>query len=190
MRACLEHLEAKTSTGENYYKKVSETAIKKAKGKKTDIVKEGLNNEILSREEYTAMLPAEDVVAGRFYGTFKEHKQYEQGKAPPLRGIVSCSGTFMENIAIYVEHYLRDLGKSHESYLEDTPDFLRHIEEINSGGKLPSNAMLVVIDAIGLYDNIPPEECVKSVEDGLSEKPSSKVPSGFITRLLQIILEY
>ena len=96
----------------------------------------------------------------------------------------------MQNIAIYVENHLKDIGKSHESYIEDTPDVLRHIEEINSGEKLPENALLVVIDVIGLYDNIPPCEGVKSVEESLKEKPNLKVPSGFITRLLQIILEY
>ena len=136
------------------------------------------------------MLSDEKLVTGRFYGTFKVHKNYEHGTAPPLRGIVSCSGTMMENIAIYVEHHLKEIGKSHESYLEDTPDFLRHVEEINKGEKLPDSALLVVIDAIGLYNNIPPNEGVKSVAKALEEKPTSKVPSGFITRLLQIILEY
>jgi hypothetical protein len=79
----------------------------------------------------------------------------------------------MEHIAIYVEHHLKDIGKSHESYLEDTPDFIRHIEEINQGENLPDSALLVVIDVIGLYDNIPPTEGVKSVASALEEKPNS-----------------
>ena len=62
IRACWEHLEAKTSTSENYFFKVSEAAIKEAKWKITDIFKEGFDNEILSKEENTAMLPAEDIV--------------------------------------------------------------------------------------------------------------------------------
>ena len=110
------------------------------------------------------MLPNENLLPGRFYGTFQVHKKYEHGKAPPLRGIVSCSGTMMENIAVYVEHHLKELGKSHDSYLEDTPDFLRHIQEINEGENLPDSVLLVVIDVIGLYDYIPPHEGVKSVE--------------------------
>ena len=103
---------------------------------------------------------------------------------------MSCSGTLMANIASYVEHHLKPIGKSHESYLEDTPDFLRYIEEINKGETLPNNSMLVVIDVIGLYDNIPPEEGVQSVGEELQEISNSKVPPGFIMRLLKLILDY
>ena len=50
--------------------------------------------------------------------------------------------------------------------------------------------MIVVIDAVGLYDNIPPKEGVQCVGEGLKENPSSRVLSGFIEILLEIILEY
>ena len=50
--------------------------------------------------------------------------------------------------------------------------------------------MLVVIDVIGLYDNIPPKEGVKSVGEALRERPTSKVPAEYMERLLQIILDY
>ena len=71
-----------------------------------------------------------------------------------------------------------------------TPTNKEHIEEINKGEKLPETDMPVVIDAIGLYDNIPPEEGVKSVGESLQERTTSTVPSGFIMRLMQIILDY
>ena len=156
------------------------------------MVKEAFDNEILSKEEYTDMLPIkEDMpVPGRFYCTFKVHKNHEHGKAPPPRAIVSCSGTLTENIALYVEHHLKEAGQLHEAFLEDTPHFLRDIEELNQGEALPDNAMLVVIDAIGLYDNIPPKEGVQCVKENLTETATSKVPPQFIARLLQIIMDY
>ena len=52
------------------------------------------------------MLPDTDAIFARFYALFKVHKPYEQGTAPDLRPIVSCSGTMMENIGIFVEHYI------------------------------------------------------------------------------------
>ena len=188
MRACMEHLEAKTVTGEKYYKKVGDNVMKEAKIIITNIVKEAYDNDIISKPEYSAMLPPEeeDPVPGRFYCTFKVHNNYEHGKAHPTRGLVSSSRTLLENIAIYVEHHINILGKSHETYLQDTPDILRHIDELNSKGELPKNAMIVVIDAVGLYDNIPPKEGVQFVGEGLKENPSSRVPE----RLLEIILEY
>ena len=44
--------------------------------------------------------------------------------------------------------------------------------------------MLVVIDAIGLYTNIPQEEGVLCVEEALQQRVNAKVPSKFINRLL------
>ena len=66
----------------------------------------------------------EDPVPGRFYFTFKVHKHYEHGKAPPTQGLVSCSGKLLENIEIYVKHHINILGKSHKTYLQDKRDFL------------------------------------------------------------------
>ena len=192
LRAALDHLEATTATGERYYKSVNDSVLKEAKKKITTLVQEAHDNEIISKDEYSAMLPpeADMPVPGRFYCTFKVHKEHEHGKAPPPRGIVSCSGTLTENIALFVEHHIKEAGKSHETFLEDTPHFLRLIEEVNAGEDLPNNAMLVVIDVIGLYDNIPPSEGVKCVEESLNENMTSTVPPQFITRLMQVILEY
>ena len=68
----------------------------------------------------------------KFYCTFKVHKTHEHGKAPPTRGIVSCSGTLTENIALFVENNIKDVAQTHESYLQDTPDFLRYINDLNA----------------------------------------------------------
>ena len=124
-RACLKHLEAKTATGEAYYKEVGNSAVNVGKEKIMNVVKEAYDNELLSKEEYHAMSPADDdvPVPGRLYCTFKVHKEFEEGTAPPPRAIVSCSGTVMENIAIFEEHHIQHLGQSHETYLQDTPDF-------------------------------------------------------------------
>ena len=79
-------------------------------------------------------------------------------KAPPPRPIISGSGSITENASLYVQHHIKDVSRSHSSYLEDTPDFLRAIEKINEGPNLPVNALLVTMDATYLYDNIPNDE--------------------------------
>ena len=63
---------------------------------------------------YTEILPPPDElpVPGRFYCTFKVHKKHKHGEAPPPRGIVSFSGTLTsENIAIFVENNIKEIGK-------------------------------------------------------------------------------
>ena len=72
---------------------------------------------------------------------------------------------------------MKELVGKHKSYIQDTSDFLRHLQDINQKETLPENALLVVIDAIGLYTNIPQEEGVACVEEALEERLNPKVPS-------------
>ena len=74
-------------TSQLYYTKVNLSVLQTAHDKILNIVNEGFDNVILSKEEASAMTPAEDVIPGRFYTTFKVHKQYEHGKAPPERAL-------------------------------------------------------------------------------------------------------
>ena len=190
INACEDHLNSKTPTGEDYYKEINLTDIEKAKEKISDILKEAFDNEYISENEYKLMLPDTDAILARFYALFKVHKPYEQGSAPDVRPIVSCSGSMMENIAIFVENFIKSHGTSHESYLQDTPDFLRFIDKINKEIMLSKEAMLVVIDVIGLYNNIPHNEGVNCVEKILEQDHSSNVPNGLICRLLELLLKY
>ena len=74
---------------------------------------------------------------GKFYYNFRVHKPNEQNKAPPVRPIISGSGSLTENPSLFVEHHLKDLAKTHKTFIQDTPDLLRHIESINDNGQLP-----------------------------------------------------
>ena len=67
-----------------YYVKVDSSAIKESKSKIKLLIEEGLNNKIISQEEYEAMKP-DDKNPSTFYCTFKIHKTHEEGSAP-LKG--------------------------------------------------------------------------------------------------------
>ena len=69
-----------------------------------------------------------------------------------------------------MEHHLKEAGTTHDSYLKATPDFLRPLQQMNVNQKLPANAVLVVIDVVGLYTNIPQAEGVTCVEKALEKK--------------------
>ena len=186
LNSCVEHLQSKTKSGEAYYSKACEADLKEAKEKILKVVQEGFDNEILSESEYNAMKPDDDDKPGRFYATFKVHKEHEAGKTPPIRPIVSQSGSLTENIAHFVEAHLKQAARKHDSFIQDTPDFLRQIQGIQ---KLPENAILAVIDVVGLYTNIPTQEGVQCVAEALEENPTSGVPGEYTTRLLEIVLE-
>ena len=136
------------------YTKVEESKLEEAKFKLTNLIQEAFVNKIITEDEFQAMDP-KNRVPGRFYCTFKVHKNHKEGKAPPERPIVSGSNSFTENASLFVEHHIKELATKHVSYLKDTPDFLRQIQFINKED-LPANAILVTMDDSALYTNIPP----------------------------------
>ena len=76
---------------------------------------------------------------GKFYCTFKVHKPHTINEAPREKPIISGSGSMTENPSLFVEHFIKD-----------TPAFLRQIELVNEGQKLPKNALLATVDVTGL----------------------------------------
>lgn len=144
---------------------------------------------MITKDEFEAMDPS-NKTPSTFYCTFKVHKPHEEGVAPPERPIISGSGSITENPSIFVEHFLKDIANKHPTYLQDTPDFLREIETINQGNKLPENAMLVTMDVTALFTNTSQEEGAKAAEEALTEEAHIKVTPQFIVRNLGLIQEY
>ena len=197
MRKCCAHLgsklKMKNGSTQEYYTKVDTNALHVAKAALKSVLEEGLGNQIITKQEFEAMDP-EGTNPAKFYCTFKVHKDHEEMKAPPERPIVSACGSVMEQASQFVDHHIKQHGTQHESYIEDTPDFLRHLENINNEGKLPENALLVTWNVIGLFTNIPHNEGINSVRRALNEREEPKtveqeVPTEYIIRILEIILE-
>ena len=69
---------------------------------------------------------------GKFYQLFKVHKKHNPPELPPGRPIISGCGSITEKISLFVDHHAKDLVNSLPSYLQDTPDLLRHIEDLNT----------------------------------------------------------
>ena len=194
MKACYDHLLAKQPNQPNqleeddsYYKKEDEFALERAKKHILNVLKEGLEQEIITKEEYTAMDPS-DKNASKFYCNLKTHKPHED--TPPVRPIVSGSGSITENIGVYVEHHIHNLSTSHKSYIQDTPHFLRIINKINSGPKLPPNSLLVTTDITGAYTNIPHDDGSKCLEEALEERDDKTIPTNFLIKLMDLIQKY
>ena len=102
--------------------------LKTQKTKIEDTLKEAINNKTITTNGYIALDPKEKG-PGRFYCNFKVHKEHEPNKAPPERPITSPSGSICEGIATFVEHHINHIAKEHETYIQDTPDFLRELQK-------------------------------------------------------------
>ena len=163
--------------------------MEEAKEKISNLIEEGFDNEYISKDEFEAMQPWEKGPA-KFYQLFKVHKPHEPGKAPPERPIISGSGSVTENLSLFVDNFIKDISTKHPAHLQDTPDFLRAIEEINQRGPLPNNAILVSIAESALYTNIPQDEGIEAVREALQERDDLKIPSEFLVRMLELVLKY
>ena len=192
MKACYNHLLSslpkKTNDEEPslYYKAVNELSLEEAKTKIIDVLKDALDKGTINKDEFSEMNPEEKNPA-KFYCNFKVHKQNEHKEVPPVRPIISGSGSITENISLFVEHYIQDIATNHESYLQDTPHFLRIINKVNNGPKLSENSMLVTSDVIGLYQNIPQDDGSTALMEALEDRTDKTIPSDFLVKLMDLI---
>ena len=115
--------------------------------------------------------------------TFKIHKEHTHGETPPERPICSGSGTMQENTCTFVDHFIKGIGSSHQTYLKDTPDFLRYIDELNQTENF-ENSLILTIDVIGLFTNIPEDVGIEAVKDALEERNENEINIEFLLRLL------
>ncbi len=78
-------------------------------------------------------------------------------RPPPGRPIVSANCCPSERISGLVDHFLRPYVQKLPSFILDTPDLIRKIKQIPP---LPTNTLLVTLDVVSLYTNIP---CIEAL---------------------------
>ena len=106
---------------------------------------------------------------GKFYQLFKMHKKFSEPDLPPARPIISGCGSITENLSLFVDHHTKDLVLKLPTYIKDTPDFLRKLEELKST-VLPPNSVPITLDVVGLYQNIPHQDGLDSLKRALETR--------------------
>jgi hypothetical protein len=92
-----------------------------------------------------------------------------------------------ENLSLFVDHNAKHLVQEIPSYLQDSPDFLCQIEDLNTT-TLPENTFPVSIDVVGLYSNIPNEEGLECFREELEKRKDKTVPTELLVTLLRLVL--
>ena len=152
----------------------------------SECIMDGYQNGEITEYERDCMIP-KDPTVGRFYGLAKDHKSYK--KIPEFRPISSINGTMTENISKFVDYHSKDLVKSIPSHLDDTPDFLRQIEDFKkTTGYIGDDVVPVSIDVTGLYPNIPIDEGLLAFEEALDTRTKREASTNFLISLLQLVL--
>ena len=64
------------------------------------------------------------------------------------------------------------------------------MRKLDHGQKLPSNAMLVTMDIIGAYTNIPQEDGASCFKEAMDERNDQTVLSEIISKMMELILKH
>jgi len=117
-----------------------------------------------------------------FYTLTKIHKPNLAG-----RPIVSGNGGPTERISSFIDSLLQPIAKKQESYIKDTTDFVRFIENT----PIPENAIIATLDVCSLYTNIPQEEGIKVVCKYYNDhyQPNPPIPTSTLGDLMKLILK-
>ena len=189
IEASMKHINSKQNDKKSYYKEVDEISVENAIKEINVVLDEAYDNNTITKQELNAMNP-DGKNASKFYANFKVHKEHINGNLPEIRPIISGCGSYLENVSLYVEHFIKDLATKHASKLKDTPDFLRKLEEVKSKGALPKDAILLVTDVSALFTNIPKNEGIEATKEALNQRTNPEISTEFITRLLELILKH
>ena len=141
----------------------------------------------LDTNSYRALIPANNPRPRLFYGLPKIHKpqhKWLNPNCPPIRPIISDTGSESHMVAKLIAHHLREPATRHPAYIKDTWHFLSKLRKL----QLPPNTILVTMDVESLYTNIPLKEGLNLCKKALNQRnlQEQKVKTNDLIRLLEI----
>ena len=96
-------------------------------------------------------------------------------------------GTPTERMAEVVEKQLEEYVVSFPSYIRDTTDFLRKLEEIKQ--TLPENAIIFCFDVEKLYPSIPRKEGIEACAEALERRSNTTVRKEAALQMIETVLD-
>ena len=120
---------------------------------------------------------------GKMYLLPKIHKRLEN---VPGRPVISNRGTPTENVSEFLDYHLKLTMQSAKSYIKDTSDFLRKLNEL---GKLPEDAILVNTDIVGLHPSIPHTDGLETLLAKLEEQEDKSIATEDVLQIAKFVLK-
>ena len=138
----------------------------------------------LSEKRY--LLNNDDFKKRTFYLLPKIHKEVWSvpNTQPKGRPIVNCRDTESYKIAIFIDYFLQPLVKKAPSYIRDSFNLIGRLKNIN----IDPSAILISIDIVSLYTNIPIDGAINSIKTMFERFPDKSRPDSVLINLIKIIL--
>ena len=190
---------AATYTGEDgephpYYRRTCHQHLTNLLAKAKELVQEGVEAGFIHPEDAKEMVP-DEAKPGRYYGLAKVHKARQcwpkaaGGRCPPLRPVVSGSGTVAEGISHWVDEVAKSEVPRLPTYLEDTRHLLQLIQEENARGPQPPGTIPVTLDIVGMYNNVPVDEGLRAFSKLMDDRLDQTIPTTFLLKLMKFVAE-
>ena len=116
----------------------------------------------------------------------KVHKKVKKNGRHPTRVYISGIGTPTEGIAGLVEEELKEGVEAQESYIQDTADFLRKLEEL---GPLEEEEFLFTMDVVALYPMVPRKRAEAAMRRNLEKRETKTIPTEDLMELSKMVLD-
>ena len=181
-----EHLKSRGANGQPIYEQIDADISNVITEKINNAIDEAMENGVIDANTKDG-LKVNNPKAGNLYCLPKIHKD-PNSKRPPPRPICNSKGTPTEIISQRIDEQLQPLVKKLPSYIQDSSDFLRKIEEINETHTLPTNTLLCTWDVKSLYTNIPKEGGKEACEYFLHTNKISLYVINTIMKFIELIL--
>ena len=191
-----EHLQSKVTLKDGsvikVYEEVQMSLLKSQHATIKNCIENAVDNSLITKEIGKAMV-TDEPAEGRAYAMPKAHKEIREGrKLPPTRLVISGCGSNTEHISHFINHHTKHIPEMLPSHIQDTPDLLRMVEELNQNKIQDKNAFPVTLDVVGLYPNIPQKDGMEAFKEAISD-PKHKVEQGlinFLITLMQFVLSF
>ena len=119
----------------------------------------------------------------RFHLLPKIHKRLHN---VPGRLVITNSGHYSESISSFLDYHLQPLDQVVKSYIKDTNEFLKKFRFLP---KFPDRIILCIMDAVGLYPNIPHEEGLSALRKWLESWKEKYFSNDTIIDLAEEVLK-
>jgi hypothetical protein len=115
-----------------------------------------------------------------FYATMKVHKQ-------PLktRPIVSCSGSLLAALGVWVDDKLQKAAHTQRSYFKSSFDLKKELSVLT----LPPGCFLFTADAESMYTNIPTDRALLFIGQYLRRERFPDIPVEALMEALQLVMK-
>ncbi|XP_026098621.1 uncharacterized protein LOC113069710 [Carassius auratus] len=146
------------------------------------LLNEAKSHNWITKREYEFLL-CQHPRYSTFYMLPKVHKDLEN---PPGRPIISGNDSITEPASKFVDYFIKPFVADLPSYIQDTTQVLKKIEQIGNIG----SCIMATMDVESLYSNIVHNEGLEALKHYLSSRPEHLMPpSDFIVQLTEWTLK-